>query len=80
MGVDLKGKKPRLLTPKMIEEADLIVTVCDISCPAIFDHKIVRWYIPDTNFLRIGEVRRIAKMIDRKVKDLVRVRSGELER
>ena len=76
-GLDISKNKPKLLTPEMIDRAQLVVTMgCAIEqlCPrpmlAQLQKKLVDWEIEDPKGKSISEVRKIRDEIENKVKQL----------
>ena len=83
-GIDLSTAEPKTLTSKMIEEADIVVTMgCSVEevCPrpmlAQMRKKLVDWHLEDPKGKSIGEVRRIRDEIERKVSELSSHRSSK---
>jgi len=73
-GIDISMNRPKLLTAKMSEEADLIVTMgCGAAdlCPGPFFKTTVDWGLEDPKGKPIEKVREIRDEIERKVKKLV---------
>jgi arsenate reductase len=72
MGVDLSGRKPRLLTTELAQWADVVITMgCGDSCPVIPGKRYIDWDLTDPKDLPIDEVRKIRDDISRRVKALV---------
>jgi len=76
-GLDLSRNHPRILTPEMIQEASLAVTMgCSVEevCPrpilAQLQKKLVDWDLDDPKGKTIGEVRKIRDEIERRVRRL----------
>jgi arsenate reductase len=76
-GIDLSVNIPKMLTIKMVEDADLVVTMgCSVEevCPAPIiakmDKKLVDWNLEDPKGKPIERVRRIRDEIERKVAEL----------
>jgi arsenate reductase (thioredoxin) len=74
-GLDLSRNKPKLLTPEMIDRADLVVTMgCSVEqlCPrpmlAQLQKKLIEWDIEDPKTKTISDVRKIRDEIENKVK------------
>ena len=70
--------KPKMLTPDMIKEADLVVTMgCSVQevCPKPIveqmEKKLVDWHIDDPKGKSIDEVEKIASQIESKVIELL---------
>lgn len=77
LGLDVSNKKPKLLTPMMVEGAKRIITMgCldDESCPVFLleeKSKIEDWKIPDPRGLPLEEYRGVRDMIRKKVEGLI---------
>jgi protein-tyrosine-phosphatase len=74
MGIDISMNLPKLLTSKMLEDADLIVTMgCGAAdlCPGPFFKTTVDWGLEDPKGKPIEKVREIRDEIERKVRTLV---------
>ena len=76
-GIDLSRAQPKTLTSKMIEEADIVVTMgCSVEevCPrpmlAQMQKKLVDWHLEDPKGKPISEVRKIRDQIERNVSEL----------
>lgn len=76
-GIDLSVNIPKMLTIKMVEDADLVVTMgCSVEevCPAPIiakmHKKLVDWNLEDPKGKPIERVRRIRDEIERKVAEL----------
>ncbi len=81
-GYDLASNSPKILTPQMIDEAELVVTMgCSVEevCPrpmiAQMQKKLVDWHLDDPKGKQIDEVRRIRDEIERKVTELTKNRA-----
>jgi arsenate reductase len=73
-GIDISSNKPKLLTPKMVEEADQVVTMgCSVEkfCPAPLFKKVTDWHLEDPKGQPIQKVREIRDEIENKVKTLI---------
>jgi protein-tyrosine-phosphatase len=77
--IDLSSVKPKLLTPQMIQEADLVVTMgCSVEtvCPrpmiAQMNKKLRDWHLDDPKGKPLDEVRRIRDSIELNVLTLSR--------
>lgn len=77
VGIDLRGKRPKLLTSEMITRATMVYTMgCSVeeACPkpvlAKMQKKLVEWDLPDPKGRRIEEVRKIRDEIERRVRGL----------
>jgi arsenate reductase len=73
-GIDISMNRPKMLTPNMSEEADLIVTMgCSTAdlCPGPFFKTTVDWGLEDPKDKPIEKVREIRDEIERKVSTLL---------
>lgn len=73
-GIDISMNKPKLLTMKMAEDADLIITMgCSVEkfCPAPFLKNVIDWGLEDPKGKPIKEVREIRDEIEAKVLKLI---------
>lgn len=77
IGIDISRVRPKTLTSKMIEDADVVVTMgCSVEdvCPrpmlAQMQKKLIDWHLEDPKGKPIVEVRRIRDEIERKVSEL----------
>jgi arsenate reductase (thioredoxin) len=73
-GIDLSPNTPRILTPDMISQASLVVTMgCSVehACPkpmlAQMRKKLIDWNLSDPKGRPVSEVRKIRDEIERKV-------------
>lgn len=76
-GINLSTYRPKMLTDKMVEEADCIVTmgcraqdVCPKPLVVKMEKKLIDWHIDDPKEKPIEEVRKIRSEIESKVVDL----------
>ena len=75
LGIDLSGRRPRLLTRELAEQADVVVTMgCGDACPYIPGKRYVDWDLPDPSGRPMPEVRATRDEIARRVAELL----GEL--
>ena len=73
-GIDISNNKPKLLTIKMIEEADRIISMgCSVEkfCPAPLLKNVVDWQLEDPKDKPIEAVRKIRDEIETRVQKLV---------
>lgn len=74
LGFDLKRKKPQLLTPEMLSEADRVITMGCLKdegvCPVTFT-PAEDWGLPDPKGQDIATVRKIRDEIRRRVMGLL---------
>jgi arsenate reductase len=72
VGIDLSDRTPRLLTPELAEQADVVVTMgCGDHCPYIPGKRYIDWELPDPSGRPVDEVREIRDEIDRRVRGLL---------
>jgi protein-tyrosine-phosphatase len=76
-GINLSDYKPKMLSDKMIEDADYVVTmgcravdVCPKPLVVKMEKKLVDWHIEDPKDKPIEEVRKIRSEIESNVVDL----------
>jgi arsenate reductase (thioredoxin) len=71
VGIDVSGRKPRVLAREDVEWADLVVTMgCGDACPVIPGREYVDWNLPDPAGLCLEEVRELRSVIEQKVSSL----------
>ncbi len=73
-GIDISKKKPALLTPEMIEEADLIITMgCGVeeSCPVILKKPTEDWGLEDPYNMQREKFISVMDEIERRVLQLI---------
>jgi len=73
-GIDLSANKPKLITNKMVQGADMIIVMgcsADGFCPAPLLNKVVDWGIEDPKGKPIEKVRETLDEIENKVKKLI---------
>ena len=73
-GIDMSDKKPKLLTPEMVRNADRTVTMgCSVEevCPAPLLGNVVDWGLEDPKGKPIEKVREIRDEIETKVRKLI---------
>jgi len=76
-GINLSDYKPKMLTDKMVEDADYVVTmgcravdVCPKPLVVKMEKKLIDWHIEDPKGKPIEEVRKIRSEIESNVVDL----------
>ncbi len=76
-GMDVSSNQPKSLTPELIRDASLVVTMgCSIeeACPkpiiAQMQKKLVEWHLEDPKGRSLEEVREIRDEIERKIMEL----------
>lgn len=73
-GIDISANKPKLLTTKMTEEADRIITMgCSVEkiCPAPLLKNVVDWALEDPKGQPIEKVRQIRDEIEKRALKLL---------
>jgi len=73
-GFDISENKPKLLTTRMVEEADQIITMgCSVEkiCPAPLLKNVIDWELEDPKGKPIEKVREIRDEIEKKVVELI---------
>jgi arsenate reductase (thioredoxin) len=72
LGMDLRRRRPKLLTRKLAEAADVVVTMgCGDECPYIPGKRYIDWDLTDPKGQDPATVRSIRDEIARRVGDLV---------
>ena len=72
LGIDLAARRPRKLTNKLAERADVVVTMgCGDECPTSRGKRYLDWDLPDPKGLPLEEVRAIRDQIAGRVEALV---------
>jgi len=76
-GMDVSSNQPKSLTPELIRDASLVVTMgCSIeeACPkpiiAQMQKKLVEWHLEDPKGRSLEEVREIRDEIERRIMEL----------
>lgn len=73
VGIDMRGKHPRALTPEMMNQADRVITMgCGVEdmCPATFA-PTEDWGLEDPKGQTLEKVRQIRDQIETKVQKLI---------
>jgi arsenate reductase len=71
LGIDLRDRRPRLLTRELAEQADVVVTMgCGDECPYIPGKRYVDWELADPKGRPLDEVRATRDDIARRVEAL----------
>jgi len=72
LGIDLSGRRPRLLTEEMAREADVIVTMgCGDECPFFPGKRYLDWELADPRGQEVEAVRETRDEIAGRVRELV---------
>jgi arsenate reductase (thioredoxin) len=76
VGIDITNQQPKRWTQKMVEAADVVVTMgCGDACPFIPGRRYEDWSLPDPAGKPVDEVRPVRDEIERRVRQLL----GELQ-
>lgn len=70
-GILIKNQKPKVLTPEMVKESDLIVTMGCIDGCIYLPGKTIEWKIDDPKGKSIEDYRRVRDTIRREVEKLI---------
>lgn len=73
-GIDISQNQPKLLTLRMAEEADRIITMgCSVEeiCPTPLLKNVIDWGLEDPKGKPIEKVRQISDEIEDRVKELI---------
>lgn len=72
IGIDLTDRKPQLLTPEHMQQADIVVTMgCGDQCPLIPGKRYIDWELPDPAGQPLEEVRETRNEIATRVSHLL---------
>ncbi len=72
LGIDIAERKPQLLTRKLAERADVVVTMgCGDACPYIPGKQYFDWDLPDPKGQPVADVRATREEIGRRVTALL---------
>ena len=72
LGIDLAERTPRLLTPELAAQADVVVTMgCGDECPFIPGRRYIDWDLTDPAGEPLDHVREIRDEIDQRIQPLV---------
>lgn len=78
-GIDISMNKPKLITAKMAQDVDLIVTMgCNDQgiCPGPFFKPTIDWALEDPKSKPLEKVRKIRDDIERRVQKLITQQTG----
>jgi len=85
-GIDISSNHPKTLTPYLIRNASLVVTMgCSIeeACPkpiiAQMQKKLIEWHLDDPKGKPLEEVRRIRDEIEHKIDELSTLSASSLD-
>jgi arsenate reductase (thioredoxin) len=71
-GLDPRREVPKLLTPDLVQESDVVVTMgCGETCPVFPGKRYLDWPTDDPNGQPVEVVRRIVDDIDGRVRGLL---------
>ena len=72
LDIDLADRTPKLLTPELAQQADIVVTMgCGDQCPFIPGKRYIDWELPDPAGQPIERVREIRDEIAHRVAQLI---------
>jgi protein-tyrosine-phosphatase len=72
LGIDLSNRTPRLLTPELAQQAEIVITMgCGDECPFIPGKRYIDWELPDPSGRPVDEVRAIRDDIAERVQTLL---------
>jgi arsenate reductase (thioredoxin) len=72
IGIDLAGRRPRVLSDELARWADVVVTMgCGDECPYVPGTRYIDWDLPDPKGRPVGEVRATRDDIAKRVAALV---------
>lgn len=72
LGIDLRGRRPQLLTRHLAEQADLVITMgCGDQCPVVPGKQYLDWDLADPAGQQLETVRAIRDDINARVQDLL---------
>ena len=72
-GIDLAGRKPRLLEDEGVRRAEVVITMgCGDACPIYPGTRYEDWELPDPSGRPVEEVREIRDSIEGRVRTLLR--------
>jgi arsenate reductase len=72
LGMDVRERTPRRLTPELARRADVVVTMgCGDECPYIPGKRYLDWELQDPKGLPLPAVREVRDEIGRRVEALV---------
>ncbi|PWY95963.1 protein-tyrosine phosphatase, low molecular weight, partial [Aspergillus sclerotioniger CBS 115572] len=71
-GIDLRGQKPKILTPDAVEGSDVVVTMgCGDACPVYTGKRYIDWILDDPAGKGLEGVRVIRDEVRRRVVGLL---------
>ena len=72
IGIDITGQKPKALTMKMVEEADVVITMgCGADVCPVVPKRVEEWKIEDPAGKPIAKFREVRNEIKKRVEKLV---------
>ncbi|MEM3642169.1 MAG: arsenate reductase ArsC [Candidatus Bathyarchaeia archaeon] len=70
--IDIRHKKPQLMTRELQEKAKIAIIVCSGSlCPVVYTEHIEEWNMPDPAKMPLDEARKVRDAIKEKVLNLI---------
>ena len=80
-GLSTVDESPKLLTPELVQSADVVVTMgCGETCPLFLGKRYLDWEVDDPAGQDLDTVRRIVLDIEGRVRALLAELSGDLTR
>lgn len=74
VGIDLTKQKPKLLTTRMVEEADVVITMgCGADVCPVVPKRVEEWRIEDPAGKSIAKFREVRDKIRRRVERLIQI-------
>jgi protein-tyrosine-phosphatase len=72
VGIDLSGRRPKVLTTEAVEASDVVITMgCGDACPVFPGKRYLDWQLPDPAGKGVEAVRPIRDEIDRRIRGLL---------
>lgn len=74
IGIDISGQRPKSLTMKMVEEADVVITMgCGADVCPVIPKRVEEWKIEDPAGRPIAKFREVREAIRKRVEKLIKV-------
>jgi len=72
IGIDITGQRPKALTMKMVEEADMVITMgCGADVCPVVPKRVEEWKIEDPAGKPIAKFREVRNEVKKRVEKLV---------
>jgi len=76
IGIDITGQRPKALTMKMVEEADMVITMgCGADVCPVVPKRVEEWKIEDPAGKPIAKFREVRNEVKKRVEKLVKTLS-----